>query len=149
MVRGPSPVQLPDYYLTSLARTPRLTPYPKYDPPHGSQTRAPACAAVGHDEDGRLVGKRALDRGIPTFVLKVPDFASREEWDEAFTAAVASYEPTIIVLAGFMKLVGKRFLEVFEGRTVNTHPALSPSFPGMHGPREALASAAKVTGCTL
>ena len=48
-----------------------------------------------------------------------------------------------------MKLVGKRFLEVFEGRTVNTHPALSPSFPGMHGPREALEHGVKVTGCTL
>jgi phosphoribosylglycinamide formyltransferase-1 len=54
-----------------------------------------------------------------------------------------------VVLAGFMKLVGEQFLERFGGRTVNTHPALSPAFPGMHGPRDALAYGVKVTGCTL
>ena len=48
-----------------------------------------------------------------------------------------------------MKLVGKRFLDRFEGMTVNTHPALSPSFPGMHGARDALEHGVKVTGCTL
>ncbi|MGA7148978.1 MAG: formyltransferase family protein, partial [Microbacterium sp.] len=53
------------------------------------------------------------------------------------------------VLAGFMKLVGEDFLAVHGGRTVNTHPALSPSFPGMHGPADALAYGVKVTGCTL
>jgi phosphoribosylglycinamide formyltransferase-1 len=105
--------------------------------------------AVGADRDGTLGEKRAQDLGIPTFVLKVPDFPSREDWDAALTEAVALHDPTIIVLAGFMKLVGKHFLDRFEGRTLNTHPALSPSFPGMHGPREALAHGVKVTGCTL
>jgi len=54
-----------------------------------------------------------------------------------------------VVLAGFMKLTGEAFLGRFGGRTVNTHPALSPSFPGMHGPKEALEHGVKVTGCTL
>ena len=54
-----------------------------------------------------------------------------------------------MVLAGFMKLTGPAFLALFGGRTVNTHPALSPSFPGMHGPRDALAYGVKVTGATL
>jgi phosphoribosylglycinamide formyltransferase-1 len=53
------------------------------------------------------------------------------------------------VLAGFMKLVGEEFHQRFGGRIVNTHPALSPSFPGMHGPAEALEYGVKVTGCTL
>jgi phosphoribosylglycinamide formyltransferase-1 len=53
------------------------------------------------------------------------------------------------VLAGFMKLVGPAFIARFAGQTVNTHPALSPSFPGMHGPRDALAYGVKVSGCTL
>jgi phosphoribosylglycinamide formyltransferase-1 len=105
--------------------------------------------AVGADREETLGEQRAQRLGIPTFVLKVQDFATREDWDATLADAVAAYEPTIIVLAGFMKLVGKRFLEEFEGRTVNTHPALSPSFPGMHGPREALAHGVKVTGCTL
>jgi phosphoribosylglycinamide formyltransferase-1 len=82
-------------------------------------------------------------------VLKVADFASRSAWDAALTDQVAEHEPTLIVLAGFMKLVGSAFLDRFEGRTLNTHPALSPSFPGMHGPREALDYGVKVTGSTL
>jgi len=55
----------------------------------------------------------------------------------------------LVVLAGFMKLTGEAFLGQFGGRTVNTHPALSPSFPGVHGPQEALDYGVKVTGCTL
>jgi len=105
--------------------------------------------AVGADRDGTLGEKRAADRGIPTFVLKVAEHACREDWDAALTEVVAAHEPTLIVLAGFMKLVGNAFLDRFEGRTLNTHPALSPSFPGMHGPAAALAHGVKVTGCTL
>ncbi len=105
--------------------------------------------AVGADRDGTLGEKRAADRGIPTFVVKVADHASREDWDLALTEVVLAHEPNLIVLAGFMKLVGNAFLERFEGRTLNTHPALSPSFPGMHGPATALAHGVKVTGCTL
>jgi phosphoribosylglycinamide formyltransferase-1 len=108
-----------------------------------------SVVAVGADREGTLGEKRATDRGIPTFVLPLTDFATRTEWDEALTALVAGHEPTLIVLAGFMRLVGTAFLERFEGKTLNTHPALSPSFPGMHGPREALAYGVKVTGCTL
>ena len=86
---------------------------------------------------------------MPTFVTRVGDFGSREEWDAALAEQVAAYEPDLVVLAGFMKLVGGAFLAAFGGRTVNTHPALSPSFPGMHGPRDALEYGVKVTGCTL
>ena len=93
--------------------------------------------------------QRAVDRGIPTFVLKVADFPTREAWDAALTETVASYEPAIVVSAGFMKLVGADFLARFGGRFLNTHPALLPSFPGMHGARDALEHGVKVTGCTL
>jgi phosphoribosylglycinamide formyltransferase-1 len=93
--------------------------------------------------------KRAADLGIPTFVLSVKDFATREAWDAALAERVAGFEPTLVVLAGFMKLVGSAFLERFGGITLNSHPALSPSFPGMHGPRDALEHGVKVTGCTL
>ena len=80
---------------------------------------------------------------------RVPDFPSRADWDVALAATVASYAPDLVVLAGFMKLVGPAFLAEHAGKTLNTHPALSPSFPGMHGPAEALAYGVKVTGCTL
>jgi phosphoribosylglycinamide formyltransferase-1 len=79
----------------------------------------------------------------------VADFATRADWDAALTTQVAAYDPRLVVLAGFMKLTGERFLGRFGGRAVNTHPALSPSFPGMHSPQEALDYGVKVTGCTL
>jgi phosphoribosylglycinamide formyltransferase-1 len=105
--------------------------------------------AVGADREGTLGEQRAKDRGIPTFVLPVKDFPSREDWDAALTAAVAGYEPALVVSAGFMKLVGERFLARFGGVFLNTHPALLPSFPGMHGARDALEHGVKVAGCTL
>jgi phosphoribosylglycinamide formyltransferase-1 len=79
----------------------------------------------------------------------VSDYPTREQWDAALTASVASYSPDIVVSAGFMKLVGETFLASYGGRFLNTHPALSPSFPGMHGPADALEYGVKVTGCTL
>ncbi|MFC5727675.1 MULTISPECIES: phosphoribosylglycinamide formyltransferase [Nocardioides] len=106
-------------------------------------------AAVGADR-GDIEGLARAERaGVPTFVARVPDYTSRDHWDRALTDKVAAFEPDLVVLAGFMKLVGSAFLERFGGRTVNTHPALSPSFPGMHGPRDALEYGVKVTGATL
>jgi phosphoribosylglycinamide formyltransferase 1 len=105
--------------------------------------------AVGADRDSIQALDRAAAAGVPSFVLRVPDFATREEWDSAFTDATASFEPDLVVSAGFMKLAGATFLERFAGRYVNTHPALLPSFPGMHGAADALDHGVKVTGCTL
>jgi phosphoribosylglycinamide formyltransferase 1 len=106
-------------------------------------------AAVGADRDGVEGLARARRAGVPTFVCPVADYPSRAEWDQALAAHVASYDPCLVVLAGFMRLTGEAFLARFGGRTVNTHPALSPSFPGMHGPADALAYGVKVTGATL
>lgn len=114
------------------------------DPAYGARV-----VAVGADRDGIEGLARAERAGIPTFSVKLADFESREEWDAALAGAVAAYDPDIIVLAGFMKLVGTTFLGLYGGKVVNTHPALSPSFPGMHGPAEALAYGVKVTGATL
>jgi phosphoribosylglycinamide formyltransferase 1 len=114
------------------------------DPAYGA-----VVVAVGADRDGIEGLARAERHGLPTFVLRVKEFADRAEWDRALTAAVADHEPDLVILAGFMKLVGADFLAEFGGRLVNTHPALSPSFPGMHGAAEALAYGVKVTGCTL
>ena len=108
-----------------------------------------AVVAVGSDRLRIAALGRAESAGVPTFVLPVGGFDSREEWDRAFTATVASHRPDLVVSAGFMKLAGGAFLGAFGGRYVNTHPALLPSFPGMHGARDALDYGVKVTGCTL
>ncbi|MDJ0464038.1 phosphoribosylglycinamide formyltransferase [Streptomyces sp. H27-C3] len=105
--------------------------------------------AVGADRNGTAGLERAERAGLPTFVCRVQDHDSREEWDAALAEATAAYEPDLVVSAGFMKIVGKEFLARFGGRCVNTHPALLPSFPGAHGVRDALAYGARVTGCTV
>jgi phosphoribosylglycinamide formyltransferase 1 len=114
------------------------------DPSYGA-----TVVAVGADRDGIEGLARAQRAGVPTFVLRVADFADRDSWDEAFADEVAAYEPDLVVSAGFMKLAGTAFLAKFGGRYLNTHPALLPSFPGMHGARDALDYGVKVTGCTL
>jgi phosphoribosylglycinamide formyltransferase-1 len=105
--------------------------------------------AVGADRPGILALERAERAGIPTYVVRVGDFAEREQWDAAFTDATAAHEPDLVVSAGFMKLAGTAFLERFAERYINTHPALLPSFPGMHGAADALEYGVKITGCTL
>jgi phosphoribosylglycinamide formyltransferase-1 len=114
------------------------------DPAYGARV-----VAVGADRDDIEGLSRAERAGIPTFVRKVDQFISRDHWDRAMSDTVAAFEPDLVVLAGFMKLVGEEFLDRFGGRVVNTHPALSPSFPGMTGPAEALEYGVKVTGATL
>ena len=114
------------------------------DPAYGARV-----VAVGADRDD-IEGLARADRaGVPTFVRRVGQFTSRDHWDRALADTVAGFEPDLVVLAGFMKLVGPEFLDRFGGRVVNTHPALSPAFPGMRGPADALEYGVKVTGCTL
>ncbi|HEY0541198.1 MAG TPA: phosphoribosylglycinamide formyltransferase [Actinoallomurus sp.] len=105
-------------------------------------------AAVGADRDGIEGLTRATDAGVPTFVQRVKDYETRDEWDVALTKAVDAHDPDLVISAGFMKILGARFLDRFGGRVINTHPALLPSFPGTHGARDALAHGVKVTGCT-
>ncbi|WP_019632415.1 phosphoribosylglycinamide formyltransferase [Actinomadura atramentaria] len=105
--------------------------------------------AVGADRAGIEGTARAARAGLPTFTLAVPDFPDRAAWDAALADAVAEHRPDLVVSAGFMKILGPRFLERFGGRIVNTHPALLPSFPGAHAVRDALAYGVKLTGCTV
>lgn len=105
--------------------------------------------AVGADRDGIEGLARAERAGVPTFVQRLRDHPSREEWDRALAESCAEHEPDLVVSAGFMKLVGEHFLARFGGRYLNSHPALLPAFPGMHGVRDALDYGVRVTGCTL
>ena len=114
------------------------------DPAYGA-----GIVAVGADRDGIEGLARAERAGIPTFVHRVRDHATREAWDAAVTASVREYAPDLVISAGFMKLAGATFLAEFGGRYLNTHPALLPSFPGMHGAADALDHGVKVTGATL
>ncbi|MEU5809064.1 MULTISPECIES: phosphoribosylglycinamide formyltransferase [unclassified Streptomyces] len=117
--------------------------------PGGAEGFGAEVVAVGADRDDIAGLARAEKAGIPTFVCPVKAHASRAEWDVALTAATEEHAPDLVVSAGFMKILGKTFLDRFGGRIVNTHPALLPAFPGAHGVRDALAYGVKVTGCTV
>jgi formyltetrahydrofolate-dependent phosphoribosylglycinamide formyltransferase len=114
------------------------------DPGYGARV-----VAVGADRDGIAGLDRAAASGVPTFVDVVKAYPTRDDWDRALTAHVAEYEPDLVISAGFLKLVGDRFLAAFGDRYINTHNSLLPAFPGMHGPRDALAYGVKVAGATL
>lgn len=114
------------------------------DPAYGAEV-----VAVGADRDGTRGVERAARHGIPTFVERVSDYPDRDSWDAALTDAVGRHRPDLVISAGFLKLVGTRFLAQFGGRYLNSHNALLPSFPGIHGPRDALAYGVKWTGATL
>jgi len=114
------------------------------DPGYGAR-----LVAVGADREGAGALERSTAAGVPTFVCPYTRGDDRAAWDRALTAAVAGHRPDLVVSAGFMRLLGPVFLDAFGGRVVNSHPALLPSFPGMHGPRDALAYGVKVSGATL
>lgn len=114
------------------------------DPAYGVRV----VGVVSDRPDARAL-EVAREAGVPTAVVRLGDFDDRADWDEAVTRATAVFEPDLVVLAGFMKILGAPFLERFGGVAINTHPALLPSFPGTHGVRDALAHGVKVTGCTV
>ncbi|TDC32429.1 phosphoribosylglycinamide formyltransferase [Micromonospora sp. 15K316] len=114
------------------------------DPAYGAQV-----VAVGADRAGIGGLDRAAAVGVPTFVVPLKAYDTREEWDRALTAQVAAHRPDLVISAGFLKLVGPHFLAAFGDRYLNTHNTLLPAFPGIHGPRDALAYGVKITGATL
>lgn len=105
--------------------------------------------AVGSDRPDIAGLQIAAQAGAPTFVVPLRDFADRQAWDQALTAAAAEFEPDLVVSAGFMRLLGSHFLARFPGAVLNTHPALLPAFPGAHPVADALAYGVTVTGCTV
>ena len=114
------------------------------DPAYGVR-----IVGVGSDRPDVLGLERAEQAGVPTFVLRTKDFEHRQAWDAALTEKVSEFHPDLVVSAGFLKLVGPDFLARFGGRYLNSHNALLPSFPGIHGPADALAYGVKITGATL
>lgn len=96
---------------------------------------------------------RAADNGIESAVIRRKDFDSQQQYDEALTALLQSKNADVIVLAGFMTILGKTVIRAFENRIINIHPALIPSFCGegyygLHVHEEALKKGVKITGAT-
>lgn len=87
--------------------------------------------------------------GVPTVVVDHQAHASRPAFDAALAAAIDEHEPDLVVLAGFMRILGPEFVRRYEGRFLNIHPSLLPAFPGLHTHRRAIEAGCKVAGATV
>lgn len=109
-------------------------------------------ACVGSDTDAPGLD-HAREAGVPTFIVRPDEYASRAEWGVAFAEAICEHgiDPTrdLVVSAGLMRILPPDFVARFSPRLINTHPALLPSFPGAHAVRDALAAGAMETGATV
>jgi len=126
----------------------------------GSNLRAICNAIDAGTCDANIVGvvsdrKKAAalgfaqERGIPTRIVSLRKGDDRDAWNESLAEAVAALKPNLIVLAGFMRILGPPLLERFRGRIINVHPALLPSFAGHNGPQDALDGGVRISGCTV
>ena len=92
---------------------------------------------------------RARAAGLPTFVVDHRDYSARAGFDRALVSALRSHQIDLVVLAGFMRVLGEDFLGSFPDRVINIHPALLPAFGGVHAQRQALEAGVKITGCSV
>lgn len=125
----------------------------------GSNMDALAAACERGEVPGRIVAvfadrdctgiELAKERGIETEVLEPQQYLDRSDWCEALAKRIESYEPDLIVSAGFMRILTPNFVDAFESRLINLHPSLLPAFPGAHAVRDALEAGVDVTGTTV
>lgn len=113
-----------------------------------------ACPArvvgVVADREKRCDALRyARSRDIATQVISPREHAERAAWDAALADAIGKHQPELVVLAGFMRIVGATVLARFGGRIVNVHPSLLPAFAGMDAPQQAIDAGVRITGCTV
>jgi phosphoribosylglycinamide formyltransferase-1 len=104
--------------------------------------------AVGADRDADGL-THAEEFGIPSFTVPFTSYDSREEWGDALLQQIEQWQPDLVILSGFMRLVPPRIVAAFSPFLINTHPAFLPEFPGAHGVRDALAAGAAQTGASL
>jgi phosphoribosylglycinamide formyltransferase-1 len=113
------------------------------------QVIRPRIALVLSDRHGIRSLERARGAGVEIAVIEPDDYPDRSDFDRAVLECLEDRRIDTLVSAGYMRLLGKTVLDVFEGRWLNIHPALLPSFPGMHGVKDALAYGVKVAGVTV
>ena len=108
----------------------------------------PVTAVISNRAEAKGL-ELAAARGIATRVVEHGRFASREAFDAELARAIDAYRPSGVALAGFMRVLGERFVERYQGRMLNIHPSLLPAFGGLDTHRRALAAGVKLHGCTV
>ena len=116
---------------------------------HQDKTSGIEIAVVISDRRKAYALTRAQQASIPTHVVKTQDFKNRVDFDAEISSLIDDYAVELIVLAGFMKLFQRPFVEKYQNRIINVHPALLPAFPGAHPIADTLAYGVKITGVTV
>lgn len=98
------------------------------------------------DAPGLAIAKM---HGLETLALDQRSYTGREEFDAALAQAIDAHTPDLVVLAGFMRILGEDFVKRYQGKLINVHPSLLPSFPGLHTHKQALKEGVKIHGCTV
>ena len=115
---------------------------------HAGRLDARLVVVVSDRADAPALG-RARKHGAKALHINPHDFADREAFDRAVAKVLAEHQVELVCLAGFMRILTPAFLAAFPGRVMNIHPALLPSFPGLHPQRRALEHGVKVSGATV
>lgn len=108
-----------------------------------------ACAAVISNRADAAGLALAAARGIATVTVDHRGFAARADFDAALATEIERHAPDLVLLAGFMRILGDGFVRRFEGRLLNIHPSLLPAFPGIKTHAQALAAGVRVHGCSV
>jgi len=108
-----------------------------------------ACAALITDNPKAYAIERAEKAGIPCRIIDYSTFPSREVYERALLQTMQEADADLFVLAGYMRILGSSIVKAFRGKMINIHPALLPSFTGLHAQRQAVQYGVKVSGCTV
>ena len=112
------------------------------------QLPANIAAVISNRPDAAGLATAAA-AGIATSVLDHRSFADRDRFDAALAETIDRHAPDLVILAGFMRILGEAFVRRYEGRLLNIHPSLLPAFPGLHTHRRALEEGVRIHGCTV
>ena len=112
------------------------------------EIRAEIAVVIADKADAYAL-ERAREKGIPAVAVVYRDYAERADFERALLTELHTHGVTLVVLAGFMRILSPVFVHAYTGRILNIHPALLPSFPGAHAHRDVLAYGVKVSGCTV
>ena len=112
------------------------------------EIRAEIAVVIADKADAYAL-ERARVKGIPAVAVVYRDYAERADFERALLTELHAHGVTLVVLAGFMRILSPVFVHAYTGRILNIHPALLPSFPGAHAHRDVLAYGVKVSGCTV
>ncbi|MDD1717789.1 MAG: phosphoribosylglycinamide formyltransferase [Methanoregulaceae archaeon] len=108
-----------------------------------------ACVALITDNPGCYAAVRAGRAGIPVTAIDYRAFPTKEAYEAALMTEMEAWNPDLFVLAGYMRILGREIVRRFPGRIINIHPALLPSFPGLHAQRQAIEWGVRCSGCTV